>query len=734
MKRFLIVFLTYKIAILGFSQKKFAYQVNAIKAKEAIQLDGELNEPTWQKASYVSNFFQNFPFDTSLAKLQTEVAVSFDKNFFYVAAICFQPHNSYVITSLRRDFNKDDNDYFAVFIDTFQDKTNGFAFLVSPYNVQYEGLISDGGVFSISSDWDNKWFSSVKQYKDRWIVEIAIPFKTLRYKKNATEWNINFARSTRVTNEISTWVPVGRNFRVTNLGFTGKLQFEEPLPAPSGNMSLIPYITTNFSENYITQKRKIGANTGTDAKIAITPSLNLDLTINPDFSQVEVDRQVTNLDRFEIFFPERRQFFLENADLFARFGFSRIRPFFSRRIGIGFDTISKMIVQNPILYGARLSGKVNEYWRIGLLNMQTANQKEKGIYGDNFTVAAFQRTVFRRSNIAGIFVNRQRTADTLTDFSFHGSNFNRLVGIDYNLFSVDNRWNGKIFYHHQISPVPQKEQFAHAAYVSYTTPNWNIAWNHEYVGRNYQINDIGFVPRNDLYRFEPFISRNFFPKGRWSRKIARIQLTQYNNWYWDTQWQLNDRNNSLSANIIFQNTAYFSTSFRNTYTRLFFPFDPTNTGGNRLPTGSEFVNNYFDIFFRSDKRKTFVYSFAFEGGEYYNGKQLAPYLSLTYRYQPYGQVAIEIDYRHIRLPEGYNSANLLLLNLRTDVSFTNSLFLTIFLQHNTQTQNVNLNGRIQWRFAPVSDIFLVYTDNYLPQDFSIKSRFVVLKATYWLQL
>lgn len=727
---FLVIFCCFSL----FAQKQFTYQLQAVRAKGSIELDGKLNEDTWLQSPKITNFFQNFPYDTSFAKLQTEVFTAFDKNFFYIAAVCYQPQGTYVVTSLRRDFGKDDNDYFAVFIDTFQDKTNGFAFLVSPYNVQYEGLISDGGVFSASSDWDNKWYSQVKQYEDKWIVEMAIPLKTLRYKKNTSEWNINFARSSRAENEISTWVPVGRNFRITNLGFAGKLKFEEPLPSPGANVVVIPYVTGNISENYVTQNKKIGANAGADAKIAVTPSLNLDLTINPDFSQVEVDRQVTNLDRFEIFFPERRQFFLENADLFARFGFSRIRPFFSRRIGIGFDTTSKTIVQNPILYGARLSGKTNEYWRIGLLNMQTANQKDRGIYGDNFTVAAVQRTVFKRSNIAGIFVNRQRTADTLSDFSFNNQNFNRLVGIDYNILSVDNRWNGKVFYHQQISPNPQKDQFAHAAFINYTTPNWSIAWNHEYVGKNYQINDIGFVPRNDLYRFEPLATRNFFPKGKWSKKIVRIQFMQYNNFYWDTQWQLNDRSNSISGNILFQNTAFFSTSFRNTYTRLFFPFDPTNTGGNRLPTGSEFTNNYFDVFYRSDRRKLLVYSFAFEGGEYYNGRQLAPYASISYRYQPFGQISLEADYRHIRLPEGYNSADLLLLNLRTDVSFTTNLFLTIFLQYNTQTENVNLNGRLQWRFAPVSDVFLVYTDNYLPQDFSVKSRFVVIKATYWLNL
>jgi hypothetical protein len=716
-----------------FAQKS-VYQLRAQKTDTKVSLDGVLSESVWENAKTAERFFQNFPYDSSFAKLQTEVKIAFDDNFIYVAAICWQKKEDYVITSLRRDFGTDDNDFFAVYFDTFQDKTNGFAFAVNPMGVQQEGLLSDGGNGGSQIDWDNKWYSAVTQNPEYWGVEMAIPLKTLRYKADATEWNINFGRASRKANEVSSWMPVSRNFRVSNLGFTGKLLFDEPLPKPGGNISIIPYVTASHSENYITHNNKTSANVGGDAKIAVSPSLNLDLTINPDFSQVEVDRQVTNLDRFEIFFPERRQFFLENADLFARFGFSRIRPFFSRRIGIGFDTTTKTIVQNPILYGARLSGKVNKDWRIGLLNMQTGTQREKGILGDNYTVAAFQRTVFKRSNVGGIFVNRQRTADSLNNFTLNTNDFNRLVGLDYNLFSQDNKWNGKIFYHQQISPNPQIDQFAHAAYVAYNTTEWNIAWNHEYVGKNYRINDIGYVQRNGLYRFEPIIYRNFFPKGNAARKVVRYQIGQYNNFYWDTDFNLNDRTTSFTFNIIFKNTSYLETWYRNTYTRLFFAFDPSGTGGKKLETGTSYTNNWAEIFYRSDRRKLFSYGGFLGYGDYYNGKQLNPYAFLNYRFQPYGSIGLEADYYQIRLPEGYNNSDLLLLNTRLDISFNKNLFLTTFLQYNNQTENVNLNARLQWRFKPVSDLFLVYTDNYTSQDFSVKSRFIVLKATYWLNL
>ena len=201
--------------------------------------------------------------------------------------------------------------------------------------VQREGLLSNGGGQGVTTIWDNKWTSEVKQFEDKWIVEMAIPFKSLRFKSGVDTWRINFSRNDLKRNENSVWSPVPRNFNVASLAFTGKLKFDEPKKKTSSNISIIPYVTAGVSQDYLTQtKEQYTYNGGLDAKIALSSSLNLDLTINPDFSQVEVDRQVTNLSRFSIFFPERRNFFIENSDLFERFGFRQIRPFFSRNIGL----------------------------------------------------------------------------------------------------------------------------------------------------------------------------------------------------------------------------------------------------------------------------------------------------------------------------------------------------------------------------------------------------------------
>ena len=227
---------------------------------------------------------------------------------------------------------------------------------------------------------------------------------------------------------------------------------------------------------------------GTDVKIAISTSLNLDLTINPNFAQVEVDEQVTNLDRFELFFPERRQFFLENSDLFAKFGYNKVRPFFSRRIGL----------ESPIIAGARLSGKLNQDWRLGLMNISTAKEDSISLPAQNYTVAALQRRVFARSNIAAIFINRQ--AINFDDMTFENTDqerheYNRLIGIDYNLASANNLWTGKFILHKSFTPrVSGGNDYAHGVKLNYSSQTFEAEWNHELVGEDFNA-EVGFIPR-----------------------------------------------------------------------------------------------------------------------------------------------------------------------------------------------------------------------------------------------
>ena len=302
-----------------------------------------------------------------------------------------------------------------------------------------------------------------------------------------------------------------------DLNFNVKIIWETPPPSPGKNFSFIPFLLGGRSKDFV--KNTPGNNdieAGFDAKIGITPSLNLDLTVNPDFAQVEVDRQVTNLSRFELFFPERRQFFLENSDLFGSFGFRNVNPFFFRRIGIGRNVNDGENVRVPIVAGARLSGRLNKDWRIGLLNIQTNKSAAFGLPSTNFTVAALQRRVGIRNNLGVIFVNKDELNNKTSV-----NRFNRIAGIDYNLASANGKSNGKFFIHKSITPQVLKGQYAMGSYLEYNSQNliYDIAF--ENIGTNYKT-DVGFTPRNGYLRAEGSEAFVFFPKGNISKWI--------NNW------------------------------------------------------------------------------------------------------------------------------------------------------------------------------------------------------------
>ncbi|UJH90335.1 carbohydrate binding family 9 domain-containing protein [Antarcticibacterium sp. 1MA-6-2] len=394
----LMVFLVFGVPSSLLAQKfNNAYKLEIKKATSDIEIDGIMDEQSWQDAEVADHFFMILPIDTSFAEVLTDVRMTYDEKNIYIFVNNYHgAPGPYMVESLRRDFSFTKNDNFLLFMDPFDDQTNGFSFGSNAAGAQWDGIMYNGG--SVDLSWDNKWLSSVKNYEDRWTFEAAIPFKSIRYKKGIREWGINFSRNDLKTTEKSSWAPVPRQFPSASLAYTGNLVWDQLPPAASTNISLIPYALAGTTKNYnVGDAAGNRHEVGLDAKIALGSSLNLDLTVNPDFSQVEVDLQVTNLDRFELFFPERRQFFLENGDIFANFGYENIRPFFSRRIGL----------LAPIDFGARLSGKINRDWRLSAMNMQTGQVKEIGLPAQNFTVVGLQRRVFSRSNISAIFVNKE---------------------------------------------------------------------------------------------------------------------------------------------------------------------------------------------------------------------------------------------------------------------------------------------------------------------------------------
>jgi hypothetical protein len=717
------------------AQKSTETSAFASKLKETIILDGNLDEEIWTNPEgWNNNFREYFPSDTSFSKIKTRVKIAFDEHNLYIAAVMenLGPRN-YVSTSLRRDFRGEQNDAIVFVFDTFNDKTNAFSFGINPYGVQREGLISNGGnrPTDFSLAWDNKWYSEALIFENHWQTEIIIPLSTIRFKDGAPSWNVNFYRIDSEYGERSTWTPIPRNFSIISTAFSRKLIFEEPIKKSSANISLIPYVAGGTSKNFLEgTEAPFAPSYGGDAKIGIGPALNLDLTFNPDFSQVEVDEQVTNLDRFEIFFPERRQFFLENADLFDSFGHPRARPFFSRRIGVDIDSVTGQNIQSKIIYGARLSGKINDDWRVGAMNMQTATDELAGANGKNFSVLALQKKVFTRSNIGLIYVDRQTLAPNDDQRLFNPNAYNRLLGVDYNLNSADGKWSGKAFYHRTFEPNRQETPYALNAFISYSDIRWNWMVSFQDIGENFNP-AVGFLPRVNYKRLNPRVGYLFYPNSRLiNRHGPKFEIEAL----WNEEIGQTDRELNPGYLIRFNSLSELEVTLRNRYIYLFRDFDPTRTGGERLLSGTDYNNNTLRIEYKSNPRNVFNINMDAETGQYFTGNFSRFTSEMGVRMGYIANISMNFNYARIRLPKPQNDADLILVGPRIDLTFSKKVFWTTFIQYNNQIDNLNINTRLQWRYAPVSDFFLVYTDNYFPGDFMPKQRSLVLKLNYWLNI
>jgi hypothetical protein len=688
--------------------KDFIYNVK--KLKSPIIIDGVIDELDWLTAQKATDFHRVLPIDTGLAYQPSEIMITYDDRAFYIAQIFYDTiPGKRIMESFRRDFVFSNNDNLLVFFDTFLDQTNGFSFGVSASGAKWDGLMHDGAGSNL--DWDCKWESKVKHYPDRWTSEIRIPFKSVRYPNGSQKWYTNFSRLDIKSNEKSAWAPVPRQFPTASLAYTGVMNFEEPLPKSKTQLSFIPYIYGEVAKDYKADTdAAYRKDFGFDAKIGISSSMNLDLTYNPDFSQVEVDQQVTNIDRFELFFPEKRQFFLENSDLFADFGATSATPFFSRRIGL----------DAPVLAGARLSGKIGNDWRIGFMNMTT--QKTDEFLARNFTVASVQKKIFSRSNIGLIFVNKEylnKPVDTTL--------FNRVAGIDYNLATKDNIWKGKVYYHRSFQPNNPDGQYSQGASLSYSTKHIQARLGQRAIGENF-VAETGYVTRTGYNHFSPEITYLFVPNKRIVSHGIHLETDQY----FDTDFGKIDHENSISYQFGFQNSSQLMAGYIDYFVELQDDFDPTHEGDHFLPAGSSY--NYGGVFvnYASTRKTMFTWKGEVAKGNFYNGKIQYATGNLGYRIQPYVNFSMNFNYTDLNLPDPFERTKFWLLGPKLDVTFTDKIFWTTFVQYNEQMDNVNINMRFQWRYQPVSDIFVVYTDNYFPDSWNSKNRALVLKMTYWL--
>lgn len=731
MTKQLLYLLALIASITSYSQTK-SFTVKYIS--EEIVLDGELDEPAWQLADSAKDFWQYFPTDSVQAQQQTEIKMLFDDTNLYIGIKVYAAGDNYAITSLRRDFRAGGNDNITLMFDTFNDATNAFLFGTNPEGVQREMLLSGGGteIRGFNMAWDNKWRNASKKYDGYYTSEIIIPLYAFKYKEGETKWRFNSYHFDTQTNERNTWIRIPQNQFIFNLAFMGDMIFEKPLGKSKSPISLIPYVNALVGKDYENDMETSDFKFGGDARMTIGNSMNLDLTVNPDFSQVEVDQQVTNLTRFEIGLPERRQFFIENADLFNDFGNNRdSNPFFSRRIGIAED-INGNIIENDIIAGVRLSGKLTNNTRIGILNMQTTEDIANEIAATNNAVVTVQQKLFSRSNISAMFINKQATDDYV--FLQPKERYNRVVGLDYRLASEDNTWTGKYFFHKSFTPNTEGSDVSFGATTEYNSRNFNVRVGGVFVGEDFN-STLGFIRRKDIFKINPRFQYNIWPSVE--KKVVKheISVTPIFIWRPTLDYENSDYTIFSRWEVQFKNTSQFNTTMANRYVRLYDTFDPTGTdGGTELPIGDYYYSSV-GLEYQSDQRKLFSYRIEPRIGQFFNGNIFTVESSINYRIQPFFTGSMQIRYDQIRLPAPYPDANLWLIGPRLDITFNKSLFWATFIQYSSQSENFSINTRLQWRFAPLSDLFVVYNDNYFTDSlFAPRVRSFNVKLTYWLNI
>ncbi len=701
-------------------------KVTITRISDPIKIDGKLDEPIWNTIAGIGDFINHWPIDTGLAKLQTEVKLAYDDSYIYIAAKCYTAAPP-ILQTLKRDMNTWSNDGFYIVLDPVNQHISGYLFGVNAGGAQTDGIIE---INDLTTDWDTKWFAEVAPNEGYYIVEMAIPYQALRFPPGGKQWGINFIRSDMHNNLYSTWAYIPLQLNGYNLNYNPNMEWAEAPKVSQGKNVIQPYAISTVNRTYTAgnfQSNNVKPNFGADAKLALSSFLNLDLTTNPDFSQIDVDQQIINLGYTDILLPERRTFFLENNDLFSNFGVGPVKPFVSRKIGLTTDGRPK-----TIFGGGRLTGNLNNQLRIGVMDVQTNRFESEN--QQNYFVGVFEQKLLKRSNIKGVFTDR-------LGFNKQGGisskDFNRLAGLEFNYNSENNLTHAAAKFHYTFNNFGNdKGQLFLLNYV-YSGRIW--ATNFWYIDAGDHFNpEMGFSPYNVYFDADAnkiqrkgyrqlwnTTTRYFYPKNGFINTISLAAET-YGNLFSDgTLWEAR---NQITGSIDFKNTSNFRLFANHFVTRL--PF-PSKLAGQRVNPG-RYRFGVYHTEYKTDNRKNISLNMLAEAGDYYGGYRYTYGGGITLRKQPLLNIDLGTNINNIQLNN--KNIDLLLLNSKVELNFSKNLFWTTFLQYNTQAKTFNANSRFQWRFRPMSDLYLVYTDNYETDIFQPKNRAVSLKLNYWLNL
>mgnify|MGYP001577899772 CR=1 FL=1 len=670
----------------------------AVRASGPIRIDGALDEPGWQQAPALDGFIQSQPRTGYPASEITSVRILYDEGRLYIGAECRDSEpDRLVIPSLEQDFESGDSDIFGVALDTFHDRRNAFMFLVNP-----RGAVKDAQDFDDSRLEDAAW-EGVIEVKTRihdqgWTVELALPFTTLRFNPQLAQqvWGVNFLRRIRRKNEEAYWAPLDRRDRIHRMSKAGTLEGLQNLRA-GRNLTIKPYaLGANLSGHALTQPAGADFNAGGDLKYGVTSQLTLDLTVRTDFSQVEVDQEQVNLTRFPLFFPEKRDFFLENSGTFAfgdiserslRLGASLrdFTLFHSRRIGLTFDGQPL-----PILGGGRLTGKARGF-ELGLLNIQTRGSDRAP--AENFAAVRVRKSLAGHGDAGVLFLNREATETSSRPY-------NRSFGADLNLRFLQNLVVNSYFAATE-DPIARGSNTAARLTVGWRDRFWDASAFVKQVGDGFEPR-MGFVRRRDMRHSYATLGIHPRPHLRFIQELNPYIEVDY---ITNLRSVLETRNTTLGFDVPFQDGGRFGVTYNDGFERLFEPFRVLSHTVIR-PGDYDFGET--TLSYRSSAGRALSGQVNLSHGGYYSGDKTSVSLSALWRPNYRLSMDLSVQRNDVDLPDETFSANV--FGVRVKYGFSTTLFASAYLQYNAAADQVVTNLRVNFIHSPLSDLFVVYTE------------------------
>jgi hypothetical protein len=688
---------------------------------EPIVLDGQLTESVYEEIPSISGFIQQEPREGEPATEKTEVWVFHDETNIYVAARCWDSHPERMVANeLRRDnTNIDNNENFAVIFDTFYDRRNGFLFHTNPLGAIADGQVTDEG--NLNTDWNTVWYVKTGLWSDGWAVEIAIPFKSLRYQGAENElWGINFRRIVQWKNEWSylTHVPNAYGWQgIQKLSTAGTLVGHQP-PRQALNLELKPYVTGGVRTDLaadVPYTNDVDGEVGFDLKYGLTRGLTADFTYNTDFAQVEADEQQVNLTRFGLFFPEKRDFFLEGKDVFGFAGVSASRGsdnapvmFFSRQIGLDDDLVV------PINAGGRVTGRAGAY-TLGALAIQTDDVSDLGVPTTDFGVFRLKRDVLRRSNIGAIGTYRSPATDI--------DGANKLVGLDGNFAFYENV-DITTYYARSFTPESTGKDASYRGRFQYGGDRYGLELDRLVVEENFNP-EIGFVRREDIA--QSLAKARFSPRPQGIQAVRKFSFETGVDYIENGAGLLESRQVELQFNTELEVGDQINFAYRRSYELLEEGFEITD--GVVIPIGGYDFERYSGQYQFGSQRKMSGRVRA-ETGSFYDGDLTEFLVDGRAEITPRLSIEPRVAINWVDLVEGSFTTNL--FRARLNYMISPRMFLGALLQYNSEANLTTANVRFRWEYQPGSDFFVVYSDgrDTLSSGFpELQDRSLVIKFT-----